>query len=64
MLNKSCSKIDHCGTSKSKSVQELKGSPNSLYIYIYIYSLIAQSVGAPERNSVVAGSNPTRTNFL
>ena len=25
MLNKSCSKIDHCGTSKSKSVQELKG---------------------------------------
>ena len=41
-----------------------------LYIYIYIYiansthGLIAQSVRAPERTSVVVGSNPTVTNFL
>ena len=28
------------------------------------YGLIAQSVRAPERNSVVAGSNPTQANFL
>ena len=35
------------------------------YIYIYItHGLIAQSVRASERNSVVVGSNPTQANFL
>ena len=36
-----------------------------MYIYsLYIYSLLAQSVRASERNSVVMGSNPTQANFL
>ena len=35
-----------------------------IYIYIYIVDLIAQSVRASERNSVVVGSNPTQANFL
>ena len=35
-----------------------------IYIYIYTHGLIAQSVRASERNSVVVGSNPTQANFL
>ena len=35
-----------------------------IYITIYIYDLIAQSVRASERNSVGMGSNPTQANFL
>ena len=32
--------------------------------YIIYYGLIAQSVRASERNSVVVGSSPTQANFL
>ena len=35
-----------------------------IYIYIYIFELERQSVRASERNSVIAGSNPTQANFL
>ena len=35
-----------------------------IYIYIYIYMYIAQSVRASERNSVVAGSNPSQSGQL
>ena len=35
----------------------------SLHV-IYTHGLIAQSFRASERNSVVAGSNPTQANFL
>ena len=32
--------------------------------HIYIFELERQSVRASERNSVIAGSNPTQANFL